>query len=295
VVRVGGQILAIGGFTTDHEFDFVEARRVTGTGTWREVAPLPTARDNFGTAEVRGLVYTAGGFDLPENLMKVVETFNPGSGRWRTSLPLPQPRAALGAAALGGLLYVAGGVIPPEINGNFQVTDSMVVYDPRKNTWRSAAPMPTPRARVRLVASGGYLYAIGGENRAGLSATTVERYDPKSNRWRTMNPMRESRAAPCAVETKVAGRLVLVVVAGVEFAAGDPVDGRRTTEVFDIATGRWNLLDVLLPIVRGSHGCATEADGTVLAIGGGSGVGANLVFLANVDALSLEPDDLRQH
>jgi N-acetylneuraminic acid mutarotase len=154
--------------------------------------------------------------------------------------------------------------------------------------------MPTARQRLRLVASGRYLFAIGGAAppsgadpfELGPPLATVERYDPKSNRWTTMNPMVEPRYLPCAVETKVGHRHVLVVVGGF-----DP-DARRTTEVFDPHTGRWTLLDVLLPFGRGTHDCATEADGTVLAIGGANGAG---VFLANVDALSLKPRDLRSH
>ena len=57
-----------------------------------------------------------------------------------------------------------------------------------------------------------------------------------------------------------------------------------------VLAGRPFALDVLLPIRRGTHDCATGADGTVLAIGGANGAGR---FLANVDALSLKPRDLR--
>jgi N-acetylneuraminic acid mutarotase len=294
VAKVGRQILAISGFDRDNLFDVVEARRVTGSGRWRDLAPLPTARANLATAEVGGLVYAVGGLDGVNDL-DVVETFDPRSGRWTTSLPLPQPRAFAGAAGLGGLLYVAGGEVQLAAD-TFEVTNSVVVYDPKNNTWRSVAPMPTARDRLRLVASGRYLYAIGGADLAGQSLTTVERYDPKSNSWATMNPMVESRALPCAVQTKVGQRRVLVVVGGFEFSAdGTLVQARRTTEVFDPHTGRWTLLDVLLPFGRGSHDCATEADGTVLAIGGITPVGDTPVFLANVDALSLKPRDLRSH
>jgi N-acetylneuraminic acid mutarotase len=144
------------------------------------------------------------------------------------------------------------------------------------------------------VASGRYLYAIGGAAPTGESLTTVERFEPKSNSWTTMNPMVESRVLPCAVETKVGKRRVLVVVAGFAVSADGTFFRRRTTEVFDPATGRWTLLDALLPFDRSGHDCATEADGTVLAIGGiASGAEDTDIFLANVDALSLKSRDLR--
>jgi N-acetylneuraminic acid mutarotase len=298
VAKVGRQILAISGFKGFNEgdlLDSVEARRVRGSGRWRDLAPLPTARANLATAEVGGLVYAIGGIDNVDTT-NVVETFNPRSGRWTTSLPLPQPRDGPGAAGLGGRLYVAGGFVLPD-----GITNSVLVYDPKQNTWRSVAPMPTVRERLRLVASGRYLYAIGGvaigqPGQFGPSLTTVERYDPKSDRWTTMNPMVQSRGLPCAVQTRVGNRHVLVVVGGFELSAdGTLVQARRTTEVFDPHTGRWTLLDVLLPIGRGSHDCATEADGTVLAIGGITLAGGTRVALANVDALSLRPRDLRPH
>jgi N-acetylneuraminic acid mutarotase len=108
-----------------------------------------------------------------------------------------------------------------------------------------------------------------------------------------MNPMHESRAVPCAVETRVGARAVLVVVGGSERSEGVFVDSRRTTEVFDLASDRWRLLDVLLPMVRSSLGCAVQADGTVLAIGGVSHMGPTFFSLANVDALSITSRDLQ--
>jgi Kelch motif len=294
VAKAGRHILAIGGFEGDIIFDVVEARRVKGTGRWRDLAPMPTARANLATAELGGLVYAIGGLNQAEVTLDVVERFNPKSGRWTRSLPLPQPRDGPGAASLDGLLYVAGGFVVPG-----GTTNSVIVYDPKQNTWTSVAPMPTARERLRLVASGRYLYAIGGSAPPsgaasfGPSLTTVERYDPRSNSWATMHPMAQSRVLHCAVQTRVGNRRVLVIVGGFEFSAdGTLVQARPTTEVFDFHTGRWTLLDVLLPIGRGSHDCATEADGTVLAIGGANPVAG---FLANVDALSLRPRDLRSH
>jgi N-acetylneuraminic acid mutarotase len=225
-VTVGDHILAIGGFPGDGvtAFDAVEVRRAEGAGKWRYLEPMPTARDDLATAVLGGLVYAVGGFeafdpsDIDLGQSDRVETFNPRSGHWARSRPLPQLRGSPGAAASGGRLYVAGGDIPLR-NGDSHITDSVIAYDPKKDTWRPVAPMPTAREKLRLVATGGYLYAIGGQDKAGKSLTTVERYDPATNRWRTMNPMVESRSLACAVETKVGQRRVLVVVGGGEFSA----------------------------------------------------------------------------
>jgi N-acetylneuraminic acid mutarotase len=297
VAKVDHQILAIGGAGPNDagmivSLNVVEARRDAGAKTWRDLARMPTARTNLATAEVGGLVYAIGGANADNQALNVVETFdpNPTSGGWATSLPLPQPRAGPAAAALGGLLYVAGGF---DADAG-EPTNSMVVYDPKHPAWKSVAPMNQRRDKLRLVASGPHLYAIGGTDSDGRSLTTVERYDPVSDSWATMNPMVESRGLPGVVETRVGGRRVLVVVGGAETnAQGDLVSARRTTEVFDPATGQWTLLDILLPIGgRAGHDCATEANGTVLAIGGVNKVGDTVTRLPNVDALSLKPHDL---
>lgn len=170
---------------------------------------------------------------------------------------------------------------------------STPAYNPRNNTWHNAAPMPTARENFTAVASGGFLYAIGGLDSALKSVATVERYDPRTNHWRTMSGMAESRAFPCAVETIVNNRRVIAVVGGSEFSANmDLVQIRRTTEVFDITSGRWPLLNTLLPTSRGSLGCARDADDAILAIGGGTFIGTQLTFLRDVDALNLH---IRRH
>jgi N-acetylneuraminic acid mutarotase len=168
----------------------------------------------------------------------------------------------------------------------------VLVYDPRKGTWQYVAPMRTPREKPRLLQSGRYLYAIGGADGTGRSLASMERYDPVSDSWQFMNSMHESRYAACAVESKVGNRRVFVVIAGVQAVGFMTVGGGYTTEIFDIDTGRWTMLKAMFSRPRGGHGCAVEADGTVLAIGGATRTGAGLAFLRDVDALSLKPKDL---
>lgn len=285
VVAVNGAILAIGGFNPPEVFGNVEARRLTGSGPWQPAAPLPTARVNLGTALLNGRVYAAGGYDANGDPRTVVETLDPTTGRWTPSLPLPEPRGGVGATALNGLLYAAGGVIPVG-GGKVRSTASMVVFDPKANTWRSAAPMHTARERFRLVAASGYLYAVGGRGE-GPSLATAERYDPRSNSWREIDAMHESRVVPCVVESRIGTRPVLLAIGGAVFGdSGTVVDGRRTTELLDLATGHWTVLDVLLPANRISHDCAVQPDLTILAVDGSTFAGGRFAVVPNVDALA---------
>ena len=127
----------------------------------------------------------------------------------------------------------------------------MIVFDPRTGVWREVGSMTGPRARLRLVASGGYLYAIGG----------VGRFDESCARWSVTTraptggapiaPINESRTVPCAVETIVGHRRVLVVVGGSRIRPGFFVHHGEEDRVRYLipGTGKWQTLDALLPLL----------------------------------------------
>jgi hypothetical protein len=296
VAVVNGRILALGGFANPQNvaFNYVEARRTRGDGRWRTLAPLPTPRANLATATLRGIVYAVGG--IGEDTTDVVERYDSRAGTWGPSGRLPQPRDSAGAAALGGLLYVAGGFVGGSETGH--VTASMIAYDPTHHKWRIRASMPSARLYLRLVAAGRHLYAIGGQSAPGGEIlTTVERYDPKSDTWRTMASMNESRRLPGVVALRRGSGRFIVAVGGGSGTESDIVL-RRTTEVYDISSGRWTVIRARLPHGRGSLVAATEADGTLLAIGGATDngiTGGPRITTAEVLALRLSTHDLRGH
>lgn len=267
---VNGHIIVVGGATDDTKppVDTVEARRIAGRGEWQLLPPMTFARGNPAAAAVDGMVYVAGGGNSG-GFLNEVERFDPRMRTW-TSIPsLPTERIAPAAAGLRGLLYVAGGT---ETDGIVDKnTNSVVVFNPErpKLGWKPVAPMLDSRARHRLVAVDGYLYAIGGEDDENPdqdqfdTRSSAERYDPGSNTWTRIRPMRESRALSgvAVVDHHIA------VVAG--YTSADGVrDFLRTTELYDVRTGRWQTLETLLPKRRVSLFAATEPDGSLLAIGG---------------------------
>ena len=65
------------------------------------------------------------------------------------------------------------------------------------------------------------------------------------------------------------------------------------SEVFDLDSGHWTLLDALLPFDRASQDCAATPNGYILAIGGATHDSGTLTYLDNVDKLPPQPRDLR--
>jgi N-acetylneuraminic acid mutarotase len=66
-------------------------------------------------------------------------------------------------------------------NAADQALGTVEAFDAAAGTWRTLAPMPTPRAWLGLAALDGKLYAVGGN--AGGVVATVEVYDPQTDTW----------------------------------------------------------------------------------------------------------------
>ncbi|WP_020642154.1 Kelch repeat-containing protein [Amycolatopsis balhimycina] len=282
-----GHIYVIGGADANVALNSVEFRRIHGDSEWHEVAPMPTARGNHGVGVVDGMIYAVGGIIEGDHGTDVVERYDPFSDRWTTAPPLPSPRTVTSAAGLGGLLYVAGGVID-ENDTDEHATDSVLVFDPREERWSPVASMLSPRARHRLVAAGGHLYSIGGLRSFFQEAfSTVERYAPKSDTWEAVRSMHQPRALPGATVLGGDDGDRIVVVGGGPGPFQDRLSRHRTTEIYDLRTGKWHLLSTLLPRGRSSLAAAPESENTVLAISGSTTVDRVPTLTPDVLALKL--------
>ena len=285
VATADGRIYVVGGFILGGPtLGSVESRSVQND-PWRSVAPLPTPVANSGVAASDGLIYNFGGILDDDSTSADVDVYAPRSHRWTPKRSMPHPLDSMGAASSGGLLYLAGG-----FTDKLEVSQELLVYNPRSDSWRAAHPMPTPRFRLRLVAAGPYLYAIGGQDAAGASLSVVERYDTKRDTWSELPPLHQSRLLPCVVSTNVDNRAVLVVVGGGQYDQnGTFVRALTSTEVYEIADGRWVQLAAQLPMGRASFGCAVDAHGAILAVAGTTATGGTFESVADVDSLLITP------
>jgi hypothetical protein len=239
---------------------------------WKDLLPsMPTGRGHLAVGELDGLVYALGGLGDGDVPLDVVERYDPAGRSWGTSTALPEARIAPGVAGFGGLLYVAGGEIPRGSGVPAEITNSVIAYDPRSKKWATVAQMLTRRTRLRLVATGNHLYAIGGFTQALKGLKSVERYDPGSNTWTEVASMNEARGLPGATTTLAKDRIVVV---GGAATGGPPAirnpnaSALRSTEIYDVQADRWRVHPAQLSRGRVSLVCALQSDGAVLAIGG---------------------------
>jgi N-acetylneuraminic acid mutarotase len=80
-----------------------------GTGTWKTLAPAPTARYGAAGVVINGLLYVIGGYDATQNAFSTVEVYSPATNAWRTLSAMPTARALTAAGVINGLAYVVGG------------------------------------------------------------------------------------------------------------------------------------------------------------------------------------------
>jgi large repetitive protein len=79
------------------------------TGSWKTLAPMPTARYGAATAVINGLLYVSGGYDAAGSTFYTMEVYTPATNTWRTLSSMPTARGLTAGAAVNGVAYVAGG------------------------------------------------------------------------------------------------------------------------------------------------------------------------------------------
>jgi N-acetylneuraminic acid mutarotase len=184
----------------------------SGTGSWTEKAPMPTARAGIAICKVndptgfKPLIYAIGGRELNDcSTLQTVEAYDPATDTWTKGLAEPKAkrwRAAGGT--LGGIIYLVGGESregDPQACGD--VVGTVEAYDPVLNTWSAKAPMKKARTQVSLAvdAMNNKLYAIGGSvgqtgNPPWAALPTVEVYDPTTDTWSPFGRYAHAAALP---------------------------------------------------------------------------------------------------
>jgi N-acetylneuraminic acid mutarotase len=169
---------------------------------------------------VNGKIYIIGGFPkCGESAYGTVDAYDPATNEWTENVTeLSFPRYKLTASVVNGKIYVIGG--QSGRNPQESVIYSRVdVYDPSKNSWTTAADMPTARRDLRSEVIDGKIYVFGGRQ-YGEGLTTTEMYDPETETWCTRADMNIGRYyhASSVVNGKI------YTVSGVTEKQSDPAE-----------------------------------------------------------------------
>jgi N-acetylneuraminic acid mutarotase len=106
----------------------------------------------------------------------------------------------MGIAVIDGQIHIVGG----RTAGSIDNVHDHDVYDPAKEQWIKAAPMPTARSGVAAVYYHGLLLYVGGECKkrdpnakfgGGEDFDENEGYDPKPNTWMILTKLPSAKQA----------------------------------------------------------------------------------------------------
>ena len=224
-------------------------------GSWRRLAPMPTARQEVAVAVLDGRLFVAGGYTggrVRWTPSATVYEYDAARNSWATRAPLRAPRGALALAALRGRLHAVGG----SADG---VRGAHEVYDPAVDRWTEAPPLPTPRDHLAAVAFRGRLWAIGGrESFAGTQHTAVEIYDPATDTWAAGPPLPVGRGGLAAAA--LGDRLFV-------FGGEAPLRIFSATEMYEVAGHRWIGKE---PMPTPRHGIGAGVVGGRIYVPGGA-------------------------
>ncbi|MDP3154375.1 MAG: kelch repeat-containing protein [Archangium sp.] len=242
-----------------------------------KVSPAPLLKDarQHHTASLlkdgRVLVVGGRGTDGLSTLASC-ELFDPKKNKWSTCAPLNVARSHHAATALeDGRLLVIGGTTHESIEGQnrFIALASVEVYEPKKNTWLTVAPMTDARnGHTATLLLDGTVLVVGGAREQRQHLTSVERFDPVANTWKPEKPLDVARWLHAAVRNSEGD----VVVVGGRSNAGQQGKGPGVSiadvERFDVKSGSWQVLPPMSEPRQRTAVIAEASDGGIIVVGG---------------------------
>ncbi|MDQ1040141.1 N-acetylneuraminic acid mutarotase [Streptomyces sp. V3I8] len=267
VAAVGGRMYVVGGTvqkgdetpvwaTTEvHSYDPRQDR-------WSSHAPLPKPLTHAGVAALDGRLYVFGGFTSPVHMnpQRDAYVYDPRRDVWDRLPEMPVALGSIAVAAVDGRLHLLGGrdshrVVTPQgspFSLGYGIVRTHYVFDPRRNTYVTAEPLPVEgRDHAGVAVLGDLIHVVGGRvEDVDDNLTRHDVYDVRRRRWVRAAPLSTARSAGAAVVLD--GRLVY---AGGECRPGSSTDTFDDVTVYDPRTDRWSAVTAL-PGSRHGFGAA---------------------------------------
>jgi N-acetylneuraminic acid mutarotase len=251
------------------------------TSPWKKAAPFPEPDEElYGVAD-NGKMYVMGGWGDGKARGANYE-YDPATDKWTKKKPMPRPAHHAAMAVANGKIYVIGGFIAPTnttipVGAAWQPIDDAWEYDPKADSWKSLAPLPSRRGSALAVEVGGKIYTIGGATTVEASKdsfftafgaarvlTSNDVYDPATNKWESRKPMAVARnhAFGGAVNGKI-----YVIGGRTGHAFILTATNTDVVEAYDPVSDSWSLPRERMPYAR--SGGAWGTDGRRIYVAGG--------------------------
>lgn len=251
---------------------------------WETLAPTRhcLGRDEAAMTVLNGKIYLLGGRGIKP---KPVEAYDPRANTWQTLASPPLELHHFQAVTFAGRIVVAGaltGKFPKE-----QPVTNIWFFDPAKNIWEQGPEIPAGRRRGGggVVVNDEKIYFICGITNGHWNGFVpwCDVWNPANNQWKELPDAPHARdhfQAAC-----VDGKIVAVGGRNSYGEMNQMFDLLvPETDIFNLASGRWETNHPLLPTPRAGDSVEVFGD-RVLVIGGESMAHTN--SHSEVEALSL--------
>lgn len=267
-VLLKGKIYVIGGQDRyAHPLDNVEVYDIK-LDKWSVAAPLPVPLDHASADVYNDRIYFIGGRGFNDTASSKLFIYDPISNKWAQGRDMITPRYGLTSNFINGTLYVIGGKNTKLMGFAHENLNLNEAYDPKKDTWVSKAPMPTPRHHFTSTVVDGRLYAIGGR-RTGIQQVPLDinqMYDPVNDSWTSKAPMPSERSAIGSAHSREGN----IYVFGGEICDNRYNSSRivfNNNEKYEPKIDKWT---IQTPMPTSRHGPSVQfANGSIYVIGGG--------------------------
>ena len=245
---------------------------------WAKLAPFPEASEELYGIGSGGKLYVFGGLAPGWKPKGLVYEYDPASDKWSKKKDMPLASHHVALADYNGKIYVIGGFKYPDSGPTaWQPIDNVWEYDPKNDTWKALAPLPTKRGSPNAAVVNGKIYVIGGAGlqpgsketvvhpaRAHRSLGANEVYDPATNTWqaRSSMPTARNHAAVGVVDNKI-----YIIAGRVGNAFITRASNTDIVEVYDPATDQWGDLKAPMPTARSASSWGTYK-GKIYVAGG---------------------------
>jgi len=219
---------------------------VEGKGMCESTLTMPTSRWGHSSSFIQSKLILCGGTEglnehiTPSNTCNIYDLEKNRS--WVSGATLNTPRHGSAGLQLLGKMFMIGGWTVDEPTNTINATNTVEVYDPRKDTWTEAPSLPLPVAEPCAVAYRDSIVVSGGTRQGGeaIASHKVFIFNLTLWKWESTTPMQNARTGHgCSLDTGSA--TPSVIVTGGEFEG----TALSSVESFNLVTRVWADLEPL--------------------------------------------------
>jgi N-acetylneuraminic acid mutarotase len=167
------------------------------------------------------------------------------------------------------MLFVFGGNTDP--GGFTQTIRTTYRYTPSSNTWKTLAPMPTPRLSPGATATSKLAYVIGGYNPQSSYVGVTEAYSFSANTWSAKAVIANGRDT---MSVGLGKNGMIYAIGGYGYGAAATNSFSTEVDQYNPATNTWTRL-ADAPIAR-ADAAVTVINGQIYVMGGTDQTGATI-------------------